>query len=346
MDPAHWTDTLQPALIQHLWLTAIAVGIGFGIAFACALMAHRFGRLAAPFGVFSAFLYTIPSIALFQLLVPVTGITVTTIEIGLVGYTLLILFRNTLAGLRRPPDVLEAARGMGLTRSQILRRVELPLALPAISAGIRISVVTTISLATVAAYITPYGLGKPILDGLQINYRTEYVRRSARADLSLARTASGKVLAWGSNFEGELGNGSTADSDIPVRVRLPGTSKVTSLAASAFFAVAGTSGGRVYSWGANNLGQLGTGSSAESSDMPVRVAISQSHSGPVRSLFAGCGHVLALFSPGCCWPGAPTSTGSSVSAASPPSATSPSRCTCPRAGRSRLSVPAALTAWP
>ena len=94
----HWTDTLQPALIQHLWLTAIAVGIGFAIAFACALLAHRFGRLAAPFGVFSAFLYTIPSIALFQLLVPVTGITVTTIEIGLVGYTLLILFRNTLAG--------------------------------------------------------------------------------------------------------------------------------------------------------------------------------------------------------------------------------------------------------
>ena len=120
---------------------------------------------------------------------------------------------------------------------------------------------------------------------------------SAGETFSLARTASGKVLAWGSNFEGELGNGSTADSDIPVRVRLPGTSKVTSLAAGAFFAVAGTSGGRVYSWGANNLGQLGTGSSAESSDMPVRVAISQSHSGPVRSLFAGCGHVLALFSP-------------------------------------------------
>lgn len=172
----HWHDTLAPAIVQHLWLTAIAVGIGFAIAFAAALIAHRYGALAAPFGVFSAFLYTIPSIALFQLLVPVTGITVTTIEIGLVGYTLLILFRNTLAGLRSvPPDVLEAARGMGLTRFQILRRVELPLALPAISAGIRISVVTTISLATVAAYITPYGLGKPIFDGLQINYRTEYV---------------------------------------------------------------------------------------------------------------------------------------------------------------------------
>ena len=130
----HWHDTLEPAIVQHLWLTGIAVGIGFAIAFAAALIAHRYSALAAPF------------------------------------------FRNTLAGLRSvPPDVLEAARGMGLTRSQILRRVELPLALPAISAGIRISVVTTISLATVAAYITPYGLGKPIFDGLQINYRTEYV---------------------------------------------------------------------------------------------------------------------------------------------------------------------------
>ena len=172
----HWSDTLQPALVQHLWLTAVAVGIGFAIAFVAALVAHRFGWFGPPFGIFAAFLYTIPSIALFQLLVPVTGITVTTIEVGLVGYTLLILFRNMLAGLRSvPPDVLEAARGMGLKRGQILRRVELPLALPAIGAGVRIAVVTTISLATIGEYITPYGLGKPIFDGLQINYTTEYV---------------------------------------------------------------------------------------------------------------------------------------------------------------------------
>jgi len=172
----HWRDTLQPALIQHLWLTEIAVGIGFAIAFCAALIAHRLGWFAPPFGIFAAFLYTIPSIALFQMLVPITGITVTTIEVGLVGYTLLILFRNMLAGLRStPPEVLEAARGMGLTRGQILRRVELPIALPAIGAGVRIAVVTTISLATIGAYITPYGLGKPIFDGLQINYTTEYV---------------------------------------------------------------------------------------------------------------------------------------------------------------------------
>jgi osmoprotectant transport system permease protein len=172
----HWHDTLQPALIQHLWLTAIAVGIGCAIAFCAALIAHRLAWFAPPFGIFAAFLYTIPSIALFQMLVPITGITVTTIEVGLVGYTLLILFRNMLTGLRStPPEVLEAARGMGLTRGQILRRVELPIALPAIGAGVRIAVVTTISLATIGAYITPYGLGKPIFDGLQINYTTEYV---------------------------------------------------------------------------------------------------------------------------------------------------------------------------
>ena len=94
----HWHDTLEPALVQHLWLTAIAVGIGFASRSPPRSLAHRYGALAAPFGVFSAFLYTIPSIALFQLLVPVTGITVTTIEIGLVGYTLLILFREHARG--------------------------------------------------------------------------------------------------------------------------------------------------------------------------------------------------------------------------------------------------------
>jgi osmoprotectant transport system permease protein len=186
---AHWGDVLQPHLLQHLKLTLIAVGIGFAIAFAAALIAHRLGWFEAPFGIFSAVLYTIPSLALFQLLVPFTGLTVTTIEIGLVGYTLLILFRNILAGLRGVPDeVLEAARGMGLTRLQLLLRIELPLALPAIMAGIRIAVVTTISLATVAAYITPLGLGAPIFYGLQTSFTTEFVATGALAVL-LAITA-------------------------------------------------------------------------------------------------------------------------------------------------------------
>lgn len=179
---AHWGDILQPRLLEHLEMTAIAVGVGFAIAFAAALIAHRRRWFETPFGTFSAFLYTIPSLALFQLLVPFTGLTLLTIEIGLVGYTLLILFRNILEGLRGvPADVLEAAQGMGLTRRQTLLRVELPLALPSISAGLRIAVVTTISLATVAAYITPLGLGQPIFYGLQTDFTTEFVATGALA---------------------------------------------------------------------------------------------------------------------------------------------------------------------
>jgi osmoprotectant transport system permease protein len=190
----HWGDILQPRLLEHLEMTVIAVGIGFAIAFAAALLAQRQRWFETPFGGFSAFLYTIPSLALFQLLVPFTGLTMLTIEIGLVGYTLLILFRNILEGLRGvPADVLEAARGMGLTRRQVLFRVELPLAFPAISAGIRIAVVTTISLATVAAYITPLGLGQPIFNGLQTDFTTQFVATGALA-VALAIGADGLLV--------------------------------------------------------------------------------------------------------------------------------------------------------
>ena len=124
-------------------------------------------RIESPIGVFSALLYTIPSLALFQLLVPFTGITTTTVEIALVAYTLVILFPNVVLGLSAaPPDVLEAARGMGLTPRQILLRVELPLAVPAIIGGLRIAVVSTISIATIAAFLLPKGLGYPIFHAL------------------------------------------------------------------------------------------------------------------------------------------------------------------------------------
>jgi osmoprotectant transport system permease protein len=171
----NWSPVLQPALVQHIELTAKAVGIGFAIAFAVAILARRFRIVEAPFSLFSAFVYTIPSLALFQLLIPVTGLTDTTVLIALVGYTLLILFRNTLEGFRAvPADVLESARGMGLTGLQTLWRIELPLALPSIMAGIRIAVVSTISLATIAAFVRPVGLGQPIFDAIQDNiFKTE-----------------------------------------------------------------------------------------------------------------------------------------------------------------------------
>lgn len=172
----NWDTLLWPRLVEHVQLTAIAVSIGFVIAFAAALAAYRYRAFETPFGAFSGLLYTIPSLALFQLLVPVTGLTVTTVEIALVSYTLLILFRNILSGLREtPPDVLEAARGMGLTRRQTLVRVVLPLALPAIVAGIRVATVTTISLATIAAFVLPEGLGQPILDGLRTFFKTKFI---------------------------------------------------------------------------------------------------------------------------------------------------------------------------
>ena len=178
---AHWGDTLQPALFQHIELSLIAVSIGFALAFLLALVGVRYRLLDAPIGVFADFLYTIPSLALFQLLVPLTGLTVTTVEVALVSYTLLILYRNILEGLRGvPPDVREAARGMGLTPLQTLVRVDLPLAAPAIIAGLRIATVSTISIATVAAFVLPQGLGYPIFTGIkQDEFKTEIIAAGA-----------------------------------------------------------------------------------------------------------------------------------------------------------------------
>ena len=180
----NWSVVFQPALVQHIVLVAIAVGIGMIISFIAAVFAYRHGWFETPFSLLSAFLYTIPSLALFELLVQVTGINRLTVEIGLVSYTLLILFRNTLTGLRGvPSSTIEAARAMGLTQRQSLFRVEIPLAVPAIMAGIRIATVTTISLATVAAYITPLGLGKPIFDAIQSGFKTEFLAAGVLAIL-------------------------------------------------------------------------------------------------------------------------------------------------------------------
>jgi osmoprotectant transport system permease protein len=193
----HWGDTLQPALVQHIELTAIAIGIGFVLAFALALLAHRYRRAEQPIGVLSALLYTIPSLALFQILVPFTGITRTTVEVALVAYTLVILFPNFVAGLRSAPDdVLEAARGMGLTRRQVLTRVELPLAVPAIIGGLRVAIVSTIAIATIAAFLLPQGLGYPIFNAVKLPtpFKTEIYSAGALA-IALALSCDAILVA-------------------------------------------------------------------------------------------------------------------------------------------------------
>jgi len=193
----HWSDTFVPAIEQHVKLTLIAIVIGFVISAALALIAHRLRWTEQTITVVTGVLYTIPSLALFQLLVPITGLSLLTAEIALVSYTLLILFRNMLEGLRGvPADVRDAARGMGLTDRQILWHVELPLALPAIVAGLRIATVTIISLATVAAFVVNEGLGKPIFDAIQSQvFKTEIFAAGALAVAMALFTDAALVLA-------------------------------------------------------------------------------------------------------------------------------------------------------
>jgi osmoprotectant transport system permease protein len=194
----HWGDILQPALVQHIELTLIAVGIGFAASFLLALVGFRFRIFDLPLGAFTDFLYTIPSIALFQLLVPITGLTVTTAEVALVAYTLLILYRNILEGFRAvPAEVLESARGMGLTPFQTLIRVELPLATPSIIAGLRIATVSTVSIATIASFVIPQGLGYPIFIGIKEDiFKTEIIAAGGLAIL-LALAADGLITLAG-----------------------------------------------------------------------------------------------------------------------------------------------------
>ena len=191
----HWGDTLQPALFQHIELAAIAIGIGFALAFALALAGFRFRLVDPPIGIVSDFLYTIPSLALFQILVPFTGISLLTVEIALVSYTLLILYRNMIEGLRAvPAEIVDAARGSGFTRAQTFARVELPLALPAILTGLRVATVSTISIATIAPFVIAKGLGQPIYAALsQDIFKTEIFTAGGMV-IALALVADGLLV--------------------------------------------------------------------------------------------------------------------------------------------------------
>lgn len=190
----NFDERFLPRLGEHVYITLIAVAVGFVIASLAALVAYRRRGFELPFATVSALFYTIPSIAFFQFMVPITGIGLLSIEIALISYTLLVLFRNMLTGLREvPADARDAAIGMGFTRTQMLTRVELPLALPAIFAGLRVAVVTTVSLATIAAIITPKGLGAPIFRAIQTGAKTEFVAASLMA-IALALLADALIV--------------------------------------------------------------------------------------------------------------------------------------------------------
>ena len=177
-------DEFAFRLGEHVELTVIAVVVGFVIAFALSLLILRAPRAEGPITWITGTLYTIPSLALFALLIPYTGLTILTAEIGLVGYTLLIFINNIVRGIRGvPTDVREAAVGMGYTPREVLWRIELPLAAAVIIAGTRVATVSTIGLVTVTALIGQGGFGFLILIGLQRFFTTELI---AGAVLSVA----------------------------------------------------------------------------------------------------------------------------------------------------------------
>jgi osmoprotectant transport system permease protein len=152
---------------QHVYLTTVAVTVGFLIAASLAVVAHRRRWLIAPISSITGIMYTIPSLALFFLLQPITGRGNTTALVALVSYTLLIIFRNVVVGLdNTPPETRDAARGLGLTERQVLWRVQVPLALPEIMAGLRVATTTTVGLTTLAFFAGAGGLGGAIFSDL------------------------------------------------------------------------------------------------------------------------------------------------------------------------------------
>jgi osmoprotectant transport system permease protein len=169
-------DDLAARTGQHLYLAAIAVVVGFLISFALAVISIRQRRLYPPITAISGILYTIPSLALFAALVPITGLTVLTAEVPLTMYTILIFVRNIVAGFDSVPgDVIEAADAMGYRGLDRLRKVEMPLAVPLIVAGIRLASVSTIGLVTVSGILGDRfgGLGFFIFEGYRRSFPTE-----------------------------------------------------------------------------------------------------------------------------------------------------------------------------
>jgi len=186
-------DRYMDPFREHVYLTVVAVAIGFAISFALALLAYRRRWLISPIVNVTGILYTIPSLAAFFLLLPITGRGTTTALIALVAYTLLIIFRNVLAGLDNvPEEAKDAGRGMGLTERQLLWRVELPLAVPEIVAGLRVAATTTVGLATLAFFAGAGGLGEQIFG--DINFKSNVVTAGGLCVLLAATLDLGLLL--------------------------------------------------------------------------------------------------------------------------------------------------------
>jgi osmoprotectant transport system permease protein len=167
-------DLITDAVVEHVWITALSVLLGLLLAFPLALLARRYRRAEGFVVGTTTAIYTIPSLALFSLLLPMTGISATTVIIGLTLYTLTILVRNVLEGLRAvPDDVRDAALGMGYGRSRLLFAVELPLALPAVMAGLRVAAVSTVALTTVGSIVGYGGLGDLLLSAVDSQFRAQ-----------------------------------------------------------------------------------------------------------------------------------------------------------------------------
>jgi osmoprotectant transport system permease protein len=174
----HNLDRYTTPAEQHVVLVVSSVAIGFVVAFALALLSHRRRWLQEPLIGITGVLYTVPSLAFFFLLLPITGFGKDTAIIALSAYTLQIIYRNVLVGLANVPNgVKDAARGMGLTDGQLLWRIELPLAVPEIIAGLRIATVSTVAIATLAVFAGGGGLGVPLYQ--QIDFKTNLIIAAA-----------------------------------------------------------------------------------------------------------------------------------------------------------------------
>ncbi|MFG2833719.1 ABC transporter permease [Streptomyces zaomyceticus] len=173
------SEILTDAVVQHLQLTFVSVALGLVLALPLAVLARRWRWAAGPVLGVTTLLYTIPSLAMFSLLLPVYGLSAALVVAGLVLYSLTLLVRNILAGLRAvPEETRQAARGLGYGPVRLLLAVELPLALPAAMAGLRIATVSAVSLVTIGAIVGHGGLGNLIYSGMNTYFRAQVLTAS------------------------------------------------------------------------------------------------------------------------------------------------------------------------